>query len=133
FSYGAVLYEMVSGKRAFTETGEALNREILERPPAALIAKSPVHFAIESVLAGCLVKEPAARRQRIQNAVIELKLAGCSMPPVTAKSRELPPERRPLAASEAEMERVLTAESVAGRVRQPIFGSPQMAPDRPAA
>ena len=33
---------------------------------------------MEAVIAGCLEKEPAKRRQRVQNAVTELKLAGRS-------------------------------------------------------
>ena len=33
---------------------------------------------MEGVIAGCMQKEPGARRQRIQNAIIELKLAGRS-------------------------------------------------------
>src|ERR1039458_10580787 len=34
---------------------------------------------MEGVVAGCLEKDPARRRQRIQNAVIELKLAGYTL------------------------------------------------------
>jgi len=56
--------------------GAELNYAILEQPVAGLMAKSPIHAAMESVIAGCLEKDPARRRQRIQNAVIELKLAG---------------------------------------------------------
>jgi Tol biopolymer transport system component len=80
FSYGALLYEMVSGRRAFPGEGAELNDAILERPPALLRAKSPIHVAMEGVIAGCLEKDPAYRRQRIQNAVIELKLSGRSLP-----------------------------------------------------
>jgi len=75
FSYGALLYEMVSGRRAFSGEGAALDRAIQENAPASLMSKSPVHAAMEGVIAGCLEKDPAARRQRAQNAVIELKLA----------------------------------------------------------
>ena len=78
FAYGALLYEMVSGRRAFPGEGAELNDAILERPPALLRAKSPIHVAMEGVIAGCLAKDPASRRQRIQNAVIELKLGGRS-------------------------------------------------------
>ena len=76
FAYGALLYEMASGRRAFPGEGAELNDAILEQPVAGLMAKSPIHAAMESVIAGCLEKDPARRRQRIQNAVIELKLAG---------------------------------------------------------
>ena len=80
FSFGALLYEMVSGRRAFSGEGAALDRAILEKPPATLMGKSPIHAAMEGVIAACIEKDPARRRQRAQNAVIELKLAGRSLP-----------------------------------------------------
>ncbi|HUA59169.1 MAG TPA: hypothetical protein VML19_10470, partial [Verrucomicrobiae bacterium] len=80
FSFGTLLYEMVTGRRAFTGEGAALDRAILEKPPAALMGKSPIHAAMEGVIAGCIEKDPARRRQRVQNAVIELRLAGRSLP-----------------------------------------------------
>ncbi len=78
FAYGALLYEMASGRRAFPGEGAELNGAILEQPPAGLTAKSAIHAAMEGVIAGCLEKDPSCRRQRIQNAVIELKLVGRS-------------------------------------------------------
>jgi Tol biopolymer transport system component len=80
FSFGALLYEMVSGRRAFSGEGPALDRAIVERPPATLLGKSPIHAAMEGVIAGCIEKDPVKRRQRVQNAVIELRLAGRSLP-----------------------------------------------------
>ena len=78
FAYGALLYEMVGGGRAFRGEGAELKEAILERHPASLRSKLPIHVAMEGVIAGCLAKDPSCRRQRIQNAVIELKLAGRS-------------------------------------------------------
>jgi len=80
FSFGTLLYEMVSGRRAFSGEGAALDRAIAEKPPATLMGKSPIHAAMEGVIAGCIEKDPARRRQRVQNAVIELRLAGRSLP-----------------------------------------------------
>jgi hypothetical protein len=76
FAFGVLLYEMAGGGRAFRGEGPALDQAILEKPPAALMGSSPVEEALEGVIAGCLEKDPAQRRQRVQNAVIELKLAG---------------------------------------------------------
>jgi Tol biopolymer transport system component len=107
FSFGVLLYEMAGGKRAFPGDGADRDDAILHQPPAALMAKSPVHAAMEGVIAGCLEKDPARRRQRIQNAVIELKLAGRSLPFVAAaaarRQRPLPrvqpqPQDAPFAA-----------------------------------
>lgn len=97
FSFGTLLYEMVSGRRAFSGDGAALDRAIVERPPAALMGKLPIHAAMEGVIAGCIEKDPGRRRQRVQNAVIELKLAGRTLPRM-AGSQPLPnldPESTP--------------------------------------
>ena len=75
FSYGVLLYEMATGKRAFSGEGAELDEAILHTAPASLMAADPIHQAMERVSADCLQKDPAGRRQRIQNAVIELKLA----------------------------------------------------------
>ncbi|HEX3747839.1 MAG TPA: hypothetical protein VHW09_28080 [Bryobacteraceae bacterium] len=80
FSFGTLLYEMVSGRRAFSGEGAALDRAIVEKPPATLMGKTPIHAAMEGVIAGCIEKDPARRRQRVQNAVIELRLAARSLP-----------------------------------------------------
>ena len=75
FAFGAILYELASGKRAFPGTGAQVREAILTRPPAGLMAKSSLPAALEGVIAGCLQKNPARRRQRMQHVVIELKLA----------------------------------------------------------
>lgn len=80
FSFGAVLYELATGKRAFRGEGQKVNHSILETAPPAIIPEHPAHAAMAAVVAGCLEKDPGARRQRIQNAVIELKLSGRGVP-----------------------------------------------------
>ena len=75
FAYGALVYEIACGYRAFPGTGAELNQNILTRPTAPLPVRSAIYTALDSVIAGCLEKDPAQRRQRVQNAVIELKLA----------------------------------------------------------
>ena len=76
FSYGSVLYALVSEKPPFAGVGDELDHAIVERPPAALLSKSPIAAAIEGVVAACMQKDPALRRQRVKNAVIELRLTG---------------------------------------------------------
>ena len=85
FAYGAILYEMVAGRCAFSGERAVLDESILERPPATLLSKSPIHAAMEGVIASCLEKDPARRRQRVQNAVVELKLAGRSLTRLAAR------------------------------------------------
>jgi Tol biopolymer transport system component len=101
---------MASGRRAFPGEGAELNEAILDQPAAGLMAKSPIHAAMEGVIAGCLEKDPSRRRQRIQNAVIELKLAGRSAQR-TAEVRHQPP-RRPAGMGTA-------AAPARGRIAQP--------------
>ncbi len=100
FAFGILLYEMASGKPAFTGEGADLDDVILHESPASLIATSPAAAVMEGVIAGCLEKDPARRRQRIQNALIELKLSvACrqALPFVWAPRFE-PPESSPPAA-----------------------------------
>ncbi len=95
FAFGALLYEMVIGTPAFHGDGQELNRSILQDPSPTLTLRSPIYDAMASVIAGCLEKNPASRRQRIQNAVIELRFAskasGRAAPSPRPASRPVPP------------------------------------------
>jgi Tol biopolymer transport system component/predicted Ser/Thr protein kinase len=63
FSFGCVLYEMLSGKRAFEgQSAASVIAAILEREPAPLDATP----ALARVIATCLKKDP---EQRFQNAL----------------------------------------------------------------
>jgi Tol biopolymer transport system component len=84
FAYGAVLYAMASGRQAFTGQGKSLDEAIVSGRPPSLLAKSPVHAAMEGVIAACLDRDIGRRRQRLKNAVTELKLAGRWLPRVMA-------------------------------------------------
>ena len=80
FAYGALVYEIASGKRAFPGAGAELDQRILTQPPEPLPSASAISAALEAVIAGCLEKDPALRRQRVQNAVTELKLVAGPLP-----------------------------------------------------
>ena len=63
FSFGAVLYEMVSGRKAF---GRATQYEVLraivqEQPPALRDTSPPVPRRIEEIIFSCLKRDPAER------------------------------------------------------------------------
>jgi Tol biopolymer transport system component len=92
FAYGAVLYEMVCGRRAFAGEGRELDQAIISGPPPSVLAKSPVHAAMEGVIAACLDRDILRRRQRLQNAVTELKLAGRWLPRMMAATGTPRPE-----------------------------------------
>ncbi|HJT86583.1 MAG TPA: hypothetical protein VJ732_01980 [Bryobacteraceae bacterium] len=86
FAFGAILHEMLSGQPPFPGEGAQLDREILEGAPPLLPAHGPEQAALAAVSRACLAKDAGLRRQRIRNAVIELKLAGRTLPRL-ARSR----------------------------------------------
>ena len=72
FSLGAVMYEMLSGHRAFdAPTRTALRMEILDRDPARLENMPP---ALALLVQRCLEKKPERRLQRMEILLAELKL-----------------------------------------------------------
>ena len=65
FAFGSVLYEMVSGKRAFSgSTRTSLIAAIVSRDPTPLSQVQPIAPAsVERLVARCLAKDPDARWQ----------------------------------------------------------------------
>ena len=70
FAFGAVLYEMATGRHAFLANDpQALEEEIKAK------GFSPIgHEGLDQLVKQCLEKDPAARWQRIQQVQMELKL-----------------------------------------------------------
>jgi Tol biopolymer transport system component/predicted Ser/Thr protein kinase len=85
FSFGCVLYEMLTGKRAFEgQSAASVIAAILEREPAPLMTALP----LERVLKRCRAKDPD---QRFQTAC-DLKAAlgwTLEQPPVAAEKRTI--------------------------------------------
>jgi len=75
FSLGAVLYEMISGKRAFEgKTLVSVAAAILEREPEPIRTVQPATPpALERVVKKCLTKDPDARWQSAGDLASELK------------------------------------------------------------
>jgi serine/threonine protein kinase len=95
FSFGAVLYEMATGRRAFEgKAGVSVVAAILEKEPEPISAIKPMMPpALERVVKKCLAKDPDARWQCAADLRDELKWiteAGsqAGVPaPVTARRR----------------------------------------------
>jgi hypothetical protein len=84
FSFGAVVYEMLTGRAAFKgETPEALSTAITTGAPAP--SGSP---AVDRLVGSCLAKDPANRLQRVQKLILELKLLS-----VAVRRTDLPVKR----------------------------------------
>jgi len=74
FSFGAVLYEMATGKKAFEAKSQAsLIAAILEHDPAPITTVQPMApLALEHVIQTCLVKDPEGRWQSAHDVAREL-------------------------------------------------------------
>jgi Tol biopolymer transport system component len=75
FSLGAVLYEMLSGQRAFPGKSQlSVASAILEREPVALSAVRPMTPpALDHAIRRCLMKDPEERWQTARDLALELK------------------------------------------------------------
>jgi serine/threonine protein kinase len=75
FSFGAVLYEMVTGRRAFAgnSTAETLAAVLREQPKAPTEVTPDVPRDLERVILRCLHKEPDRRFQHMGDVKVELQ------------------------------------------------------------
>jgi serine/threonine protein kinase len=72
FSFGLVLYEMLTGKRAFDGASAAsVIAGIIERPAPSIADIAPL--ALDRVLRKCLAKDPDERWQSARDLKDELK------------------------------------------------------------
>jgi serine/threonine protein kinase len=101
FSFGAVLYEMATGTRAFRGDSEArIIASIMSEEPARASAIEPsVPAALDAVLERCLKKAPDGRYQRssdLLSAIREVRDAGAAKPAVLQPPPDSPaiPKRR---------------------------------------
>ena len=81
FSFGAILYEMLSGKRAFhgESPAETMSAIVKEEPPELSETNATVSPALERIVRHCLEKNPAARFQSAQDLAFNLEaLTGTS-------------------------------------------------------
>jgi len=98
FAFGAVLYEMATGKRAFEgKTSASVIAAIMEREPAPITSVQPMTPpALERVIKTCLAKDPEERFQSAHDLKLQLQWiaeagsqAGVPAPVVTRrKNRE---------------------------------------------
>ena len=96
FSFGAVIYEMVTGKKAFEgKSAASVIAAVLEREPPAIRAQQPLTpSALEHVVVHCLMKDPDERWQSAGDLKQELKwIASNAAAPSSSSS---PADRRRL-------------------------------------
>src|SRR6267143_1373101 len=75
FSFGAVLYEMVTGRRAFQGKSQlSVASAILEKEPAPISTIQPLTPpALDRAIRRCLAKDPEDRWQTARDLLLELK------------------------------------------------------------
>jgi hypothetical protein len=75
FSFGALVYEMATGKRAFEgKSAASVMAAILEREPPAMSSLQPLAPpALDHVVSRCLAKDPDDRWQSASDVMRELK------------------------------------------------------------
>ena len=72
FSFGSVLYEMVTGRRAFASDSKMSTlAAVLNKEPAPLPAETP--HDLEKIIARCLRKDPARRFQHMADVKVALE------------------------------------------------------------
>jgi len=84
FSFGLVLYEMISGRRAFSgdSTPAVMAALLRDDPPALQVSRS-----LEKIVRRCIVKQPSGRYQTMSEIrtaleqVFEVKATGVSAEP----------------------------------------------------
>jgi eukaryotic-like serine/threonine-protein kinase len=134
FSFGAIFYEMLTGRRAFEDAGALLSAA--PRPTGSA--------AVDRLVAACVAKSPDSRFQRVQRLQLELRLltrraapvqpAAVPAPfPVASRRSEIEALEARIAERFQEQERSIAGvERVANEVLQTLRGGPVAVPARPA-
>lgn len=99
FSFGAILYEMLTGQKAFRRDSsiETLNAILKEEPPELSGISKTVSPALERVVNHCLEKSPEQRFQSASDLAFNLEaVSGISSPSQAQKAIEIAPSRKRL-------------------------------------
>jgi len=92
FSFGVVLYEMITGQRPFSgDTQAAVLASLLkDQPPPMSQRQSATPRALERVVRRCLEKKPADRWSSALDLKRTMELIDLDAPPVTTSSASVP-------------------------------------------
>lgn len=96
FAFGAVLYEMVSGQRAFRRDtpAETMTAILKEEPPDLSDLPHPVSPGLERIIRRCLEKQPEQRFQSAKDLAFALEaLTGTTSKTAAQAAIATPPER----------------------------------------
>src|SRR5262249_16008148 len=99
FSFGAVFYEMLSGRRAFcgNSAGEMMSAILREDPPNLSVTNKNISPALECLIRHCLEKNPAERFHSTGDLAFAIEsISGISSPSGAGIAVPPTPARRPL-------------------------------------
>ena len=102
FAFGAILYELLSGKRAFhgDSAADTMSAILREDPPDLSVTNQSVSPGLERVLRHCLEKNPEQRFQSARDLAFDLEaLSGLSTPSVRTVAVAAPGRPRWLVAA----------------------------------
>ncbi len=124
FSFGAVLYEMVTGRRAFPgDSAASILAAVLREQPRAAHELSPgLPRDLERLIERCLRKDPARRMASMHDVRVELEdiRDAAPEPAATAATVAAPVAKRPLVRRAAP----IAAAAVAGIALGMLFSGP---------
>ena len=98
FSLGCVLYEMVTGQRAFARNtaADTLAAILHDDPPKPVGSGTPIPPELDRVIRHCLEKQPAARFHSAHDLAFALRAILSASGPVQAASAPAPSHSRPI-------------------------------------
>jgi len=121
FSFGAILYEMLSGARAFHRDtpAETMSAILREEPPDLSATNKNVQPGLERVVRHCLEKNPEERFHSAHDLAFDLEaISGTSASAITARPTALPGVRPlPILAGAVALAAALAAGYFVGKSR----------------
>src|SRR6266545_111095 len=100
FSFGAILYEMLSGQRAFRgdTAADTISAILAREPPDLAQTNREIHPGLDRIVRHCLEKNPEERFQSARDIAFDLEaLSGVSTPSAATGVHAFPEKKRRLA------------------------------------
>ena len=93
FSFGAILYEMLTGKRAFRRdtSAETMTAILKEEPPELSVTNTTISLSVERIVRRCLEKHPARRFQTANDLAFALEALATTSSPNHFQTSSLAP------------------------------------------